>query len=222
MHPPTRLAAPIYCVHTMTVTRLHRWVAYAMVAAASLAALGFVLLGYTPDRTQNAFPAALLGAVGFFAWASLRDRPSLLLLAGLAGMVLSPLLWSALPLLFVPSFLCLVAFARHRRPRPSPIGTTAGVVVVPLLMLLGGVVVFLRGETRQVCETLVNGSFCSDTTDTRSIVLASLCALAAAVTGYWAATPGPLGRNAPATGPQRPGHWPATPRRRRYGCISGR
>ena len=160
-----------------------------MVGISSVLAVMFVSLGYTPDQIENVVPAVLVATPGFFAWASMRDRPSLLVAAAILGIVSSPMLWSAMPLLLIPSIVCLVAYARMPWPVPRPIGTTPLVVIVPFLLLLGAFVIFASGPSRQVCESLRDGSICSSTTATATIVRATLVALLAWAVGYWAATP---------------------------------
>jgi hypothetical protein len=98
------------------------------------------------ERSRDLVLTALCVLPTVLAAGALAGRPVLLLPATFAAILAGPLLWSGLPLMWVPAGLYVWAFTRSaavRRPALLP-------VVIPAILTLAAVYLFFAGIAREL------------------------------------------------------------------------
>lgn len=128
-----------------------------------------------------ALTAVCLVPVALAAGALFRRR-ILMLPAAILGIVVSPVLWSGLPLLFVPGVGYAVAYIRM----PSlllPWFRRIAAVVIPVVLGMGGMFL-LFSDTAQRCGSDGNSTLCSTVPPTINVTASIVCS-ALAVVGGW-------------------------------------
>lgn len=139
------------------------------------------------DGPQSlALTAVCLVPVALAAGALFRRR-ILMLPAAILGIVVSPVLWSGLPLLFVPGVGYAVAYIRV----PSlllPWFRRIAAVVIPVVLAMGGMFL-LFSDTAQRCGSDGNSTFCSTVPPTINVSASIVCAALAVVAGWLLGSP---------------------------------
>ena len=139
--------------------------------------------GQVVDAPQTlALTAVCLVPVALAAGA-LNGRRVLLLPAAIVAIAVGPVLWSGLPLLWIPAIGYAIAFARMR-PRPlPPWWRTIPAVLVPVALAITALVM-LFSDTAQRCGHTSGGTLCSSVPPTRNVTASIGCSFLAVVIGW--------------------------------------
>jgi hypothetical protein len=122
---------------------------------------------------------------------SLFARPSLLLPAATFSVLISPMMWSGLPLVFIPGVVYGIAFAKAGSPPLSALQIVTA-IVIPVAL---GITSFglLVGDTTTTCAeertATSSRSVCADVPSTASVVGVGLVVSAAVGAAAYASTP---------------------------------
>jgi hypothetical protein len=125
------------------------------------------------------------------AIASLFARPCLLLPAAIFSILISPMLWSGLPLAFIPGVAYGIAFVKAGSPPLGALQVVAA-VVIPVALGVTAFGVSLGDTTTRCAEerTATGGrSVCADVPSTVSVAGAALIVIVAVGAAAYAATP---------------------------------
>lgn len=169
-----------------------------LVVLAGLALAGFRFIGGIPpeqgDSVEGALGSIALGATiavpGVLAILALRDRPVLLLPAGIALVPLSFLSFAGLTLpLLIPAVMLVIAYGRRSSGHPPPKGTAAGTVAAVFLMLAASVAVLFLHEDPRSYSTATGGGSTSDVITYAESLPSIALSVGAAVAGWFLAGP---------------------------------
>jgi hypothetical protein len=118
-----------------------------------------ILIGHNPAERSALWPqsvsfAVVLALPSTLAFLSLASRPTLLLAAGVVGLPIGSIAWSAAPLVWIPSILFLLAYVR--RPARAARPWAPRVLLVFAVLLAGvGSVAALIDDTHPACWSYV-------------------------------------------------------------------
>lgn len=166
-------------------------IAGGLVVLGGLALAGLRFAGASPPEQglEGALGSLALGgliaAPGIMAILGRRDRPALLLPAGVVLIPLSFLSFAGatLPLL-IPAVLFVAAYGRRSARTPSPRGTVTGTALAVIVLLVASVVVLLAHQDPRSYTTATGGGSMSDVI-TYVEAIGSLALSAAAVAVGW-------------------------------------
>lgn len=139
--------------------------------------------GQLVDAPQNLALTAVCLVPLALAAGALTGRRVLLLAAAIVAFLVGPVLWSGLPLLWIPAIGYAIAFARLR-PRPlPPWWRSILAVTIPVALTITGFVL-LFSDTAERCGYTSGGTMCSTVPPDRNVTASIVCS-ALAVVGGW-------------------------------------
>jgi hypothetical protein len=160
--------------------------------------LAILLVGWLDSLDRRVLLARNVGLLAVLALplalavASLWRRPILLVPAATFSILFSPMLWSGLPLLFVPGVLYLIAFLKTGTTEAS--GLQIGAAVVLPLTLGFAAVALLFGDTASRCAEERSASAfrstCAQVPSTASVAGTALLVVAGVGASVYVASPG--------------------------------
>jgi hypothetical protein len=125
------------------------------------------------------------------AVASLFTRPALLLPAAIFSIVISPMLWAGLPLVFIPGVVYGIAFAKAGSPPLSALQVVASVLTPIALGVAAFALLIGNSESRCAEERTATGgrSVCADVPTAASVAGVGVIMIAALGAAAYVSTP---------------------------------
>jgi hypothetical protein len=127
---------------------------------------------------------------------ALTGRRVLLLPAAIAAIAVGPVLWSGLPLLWIPGIAYAIAFARMRRIPLPRWWRTILAVVVPVALTVTALVLLFNDATQR-CGHTANSSLCAGGPPDANVRLSIGCSALAVICGWVLARPQAKGEISP-------------------------
>jgi hypothetical protein len=114
---------------------------------------------------------------------ALTGRRVLLLPAAIAAIAVGPILWSGLPLLWIPGIAYAIAFARTRRIHLPPWWRTILAIVVPVALTITALVLLFNDATQR-CGHTSNSSVCAGGPSDANVGMSIACSALAVICGW--------------------------------------